>query len=502
MRNSEHHPRKLNIFAKGADSDTNPEIAFKKLSENKIITNFEAAKGIGQVVYKGVALGNNPEQIPDFNTIEIIEEELPDELFNISVKFEIGKSIISKDEGDKIIGSIKKLKGYPSIKWNIFGHTCDLGGDRINKPLSQKRAEALNKFVLEHGELTEGQINQVEGKSSYFPVFPNDTEEHRQINRRAEIFPVTKIIEREENKPFKKLVSKFDIDKENPDIIFINLFGITEENIGINLQNKEELARRTTILLDGENQIFVFEPAKSETIIKTDIVILLDVTKSMAREIKGVKNSLVNFIKYLNERNIDVKVGVVTFADKIIDFHPLTNDFSEKSSIMKYLKKLYPAYMGEGGKRYPEDGLSALLFAANKMDWREESNKTFILITDAKMHYKGDGSKEHNCPINWENFREKFKGLFSVHCICPEKPEGKENYLNPIEIANEFSGTINIITKKGIFDLSNLPLAHAIATPDRLVIAKSKNTGEHKIEIYIRAISGEIFHSESNYFTK
>jgi outer membrane protein OmpA-like peptidoglycan-associated protein len=77
------------------------------------------------------------------------------------------------------------LADYPSTYIDIYGHTDSTGGDAINIPLSQNRAQAVANYLAQRG------VNPVRmaarGFGSSQPVAENTTEAGKQANRRVEI---------------------------------------------------------------------------------------------------------------------------------------------------------------------------------------------------------------------------------------------------------------------------------------------------------------------------
>ena len=67
----------------------------------------------------------------------------------------------------------------------LAGHTDNIGQPEANKTLSQARAEAVRRQLIEYGCHPE-KISAF-GYGDLKPVAPNDTEEGRQLNRRVEI---------------------------------------------------------------------------------------------------------------------------------------------------------------------------------------------------------------------------------------------------------------------------------------------------------------------------
>lgn len=101
-----------------------------------------------------------------------------------NVFFEVDKYDLapkSKTELDKVA---RFLIENPNIKVEISGHTDDTGTVSHNQNLSLKRAQAVVEYLTGHN-IPRARLVQV-GHGSTRPLKPNDTEEHRQVNRRIE----------------------------------------------------------------------------------------------------------------------------------------------------------------------------------------------------------------------------------------------------------------------------------------------------------------------------
>lgn len=85
----------------------------------------------------------------------------------------------------------RTLASYEKTFIDVRGHTDPSGGDRINVPLSQNRAQSVASYLTSRG------VNSVrietQGFSSSQPIADNSTETGRAANRRVEIriVPVT-----------------------------------------------------------------------------------------------------------------------------------------------------------------------------------------------------------------------------------------------------------------------------------------------------------------------
>jgi OOP family OmpA-OmpF porin len=77
------------------------------------------------------------------------------------------------------------LKKNPELKGVIEGHTDSIGSEAYNQGLSERRAQAIDKYIEEHGIASDRYTVKGYGESK--PIASNDTEEGRQENRRVEL---------------------------------------------------------------------------------------------------------------------------------------------------------------------------------------------------------------------------------------------------------------------------------------------------------------------------
>lgn len=77
------------------------------------------------------------------------------------------------------------LADHPDFKLKISGHTDTSGDPAFNMDLSQKRADAIKKYLLDKGKISETRIESW-GYGNTEPLKEEVTEEDRRINRRVE----------------------------------------------------------------------------------------------------------------------------------------------------------------------------------------------------------------------------------------------------------------------------------------------------------------------------
>lgn len=103
----------------------------------------------------------------------------------ISVLFDTNKADI-KPKFDADLNNLGEfLKDFPEAKGEISGHTDNVGGDKFNLKLSQRRAESVKKFIENTFKISPERIT-TKGYGESKPVASNKTKEGRQLNRRIE----------------------------------------------------------------------------------------------------------------------------------------------------------------------------------------------------------------------------------------------------------------------------------------------------------------------------
>ena len=77
------------------------------------------------------------------------------------------------------------LRDNPEVRIRIIGHTDDVGKDDYNQRLSEGRAKSVKQEMVKRGIDSKRMVTTGHGETD--PIVPNDSEEHRQMNRRVEI---------------------------------------------------------------------------------------------------------------------------------------------------------------------------------------------------------------------------------------------------------------------------------------------------------------------------
>lgn len=77
------------------------------------------------------------------------------------------------------------LSRYTNERVDVEGYTDATGAERSNEDLSQRRADAVANYLIDHGVLARNIFSR--GWGATHPKATNDTPEGRQMNRRVEI---------------------------------------------------------------------------------------------------------------------------------------------------------------------------------------------------------------------------------------------------------------------------------------------------------------------------
>ena len=106
--------------------------------------------------------------------------------FTLIINFDFDKSNIRDTDKKQLNQAIDFVKKYKGHKIKLEGHTDWIGTEQYNQVLSEKRAEATSKYLVEKGSVAAQRISSV-GYGELKPVASNKTRDGRAKNRRVEI---------------------------------------------------------------------------------------------------------------------------------------------------------------------------------------------------------------------------------------------------------------------------------------------------------------------------
>lgn len=105
-------------------------------------------------------------------------------IITYAITFETGKADLKPESEVEINRIAKLMQENPNLSFEVQGHCDATGSDKVNDPLSQKRAEAIVAALVDKG-IAAARLTAV-GKGSHEPIASNSTDEGRAKNRRVE----------------------------------------------------------------------------------------------------------------------------------------------------------------------------------------------------------------------------------------------------------------------------------------------------------------------------
>lgn len=101
-----------------------------------------------------------------------------------AITFETGKADLKPESIIEINRVAQLMQEHPELTFEVQGHCDNTGSDKVNDPLSQRRAETIVAALVEQG-IAADRLTAV-GKGSHEPIADNNTSEGRAKNRRVE----------------------------------------------------------------------------------------------------------------------------------------------------------------------------------------------------------------------------------------------------------------------------------------------------------------------------
>lgn len=124
-------------------------------------------------------------KLPDNKTQRVLKDAYD------NLTFESGKAVIKPSSFPYLDELVTVIQDPDALTWTltIQGHTDNVGGAEYNQTLSENRAKAVKKYLVDKGVKDERITAKGFGLSK--PIDTNDTPEGRSKNRRVE-FLITK----------------------------------------------------------------------------------------------------------------------------------------------------------------------------------------------------------------------------------------------------------------------------------------------------------------------
>ncbi len=194
LRFAQHHLHQFKI-----DSFLTNENDWIKVSKTIVASGFEKSFIIGNFndnkTTELIGRNVNSKKAYAYYYIDAVKIELKSNLILNSFKsektytfknvlFDFDKAILLNQSIEELNQLSEHLKTHPELKIEIYGHTDNVGLKSRNKELSQQRAEAVSKYLIEKG-LNKKRIKWF-GYGAEQPKVKNDSDKNRALNRRVD----------------------------------------------------------------------------------------------------------------------------------------------------------------------------------------------------------------------------------------------------------------------------------------------------------------------------
>ena len=147
------------------------------------------ARGGSKDTYiKNFRIGKGAVELYDRNATDMTEVERAiaqsGKFVTNNILFVTGKADLKPESMEEIKKVAEYMKKNPNVRFEVQGHCDNQGSDQVNDPLSEQRAQAVVKALVDLG--CDSFNLRAVGKGSHEPVADNSTEEGRAKNRRVE----------------------------------------------------------------------------------------------------------------------------------------------------------------------------------------------------------------------------------------------------------------------------------------------------------------------------
>ncbi len=282
--------------------------------------------------------------------------------------------------------------------------------------------------------------------------------------------------------------------------IQVSLLGLIDPstNQPLNITYNVSSPQSSSIFVEEDGVVKGLKVTKvgSGTVLKADIVSLVDNSGSMDEEADSIAKSIIDFANFLQTSGLDVKFAIVGYDYGVNGGINFTN----AQTLSNYLNRAtgtYRTYYFAGPDSaaltnrayifgYPtgENGVIAALFADSVYAWRTGAQRVFINFTDEPT--QSNGSQWNNamgCAL--------LSGKATVHTVFSQDSSFYSSYWSntnerPWEFSKCTGGTIKFIpTNAAGLSLRDLPVAGALANSYLVEYVTGKTGQAHTVKITV-----------------
>ncbi|MFY9310220.1 MAG: OmpA family protein [Bacteroidia bacterium] len=176
------------------DNDSNEVITSIKSNSvtGKFLISLPAGKNYGIAVKKdGYLFYSENFNIPESAAFKKIDKHVPLQKLNVGNKinaknifYDLGKATLRPESKTELLRLVALMKANQNLRIEVASYTDSDGSEQYNLQLSQARAQSVVDYLISAGVNTQQLVAKGYGEAD--PLFSNETEEGREINRRTE----------------------------------------------------------------------------------------------------------------------------------------------------------------------------------------------------------------------------------------------------------------------------------------------------------------------------
>lgn len=189
QRRDPYYETQRDKTAKGAGIGAAAGAAGAILKGEREADEILAGAAIGAVVGGGIGayMDHQEERLTRIpgTTVERVSRDVILVHFDSDVLFAVDSAALSPGAQGAVSQVAQVLLDYPKTAVVVQGHTDSTGSEQHNQDLSERRARAVQSFLIGRG-IDNGRMTAV-GYGESLPVASNDTDWGRQQNRRVDI---------------------------------------------------------------------------------------------------------------------------------------------------------------------------------------------------------------------------------------------------------------------------------------------------------------------------
>lgn len=122
---------------------------------------------------------------PSVLEMELRRMRLSDVVQLRNIQFEFNSYVLREESYTELHRVAELLRRNPSVRIELSAHTDDVGSADYNLRLSERRGESARQYLIDEEHIPAEQIIS-RGYGKTRPLVPNDSDEHRALNRRVE----------------------------------------------------------------------------------------------------------------------------------------------------------------------------------------------------------------------------------------------------------------------------------------------------------------------------